>query len=192
MISALFASVLTLGYNAEDAAHGAEAAHSSSGLPQLEASTWPGQLFWLAVTFALLFILLSRVVLPKIATTIESRRDRIADDLDAAAQNKREAEEAVATYERQLADARAKAHTIAAKNRDKVDAEIAEESQAADAEVANRQADAEARISKMRTEALAHVKDVAAETAAALVEKLTGDAPDAKTTSKAVQSTGQG
>lgn len=193
MLSALLASILTPGHGAEAAVHAAEdAAHGAGGLPQLDSTTWPGQLFWLAVTFGILFILLSRVVLPKIATTIESRRDRIADDLDAAAQNKQEAEEAVATYERQLADARAKAHTIAAKNRDKVDAEIAGETEEAEAEVASRQADAEARINTMRVEALAHVKDVAAETASVLVEKLTGTAPDNKAASAAVASVKQG
>lgn len=185
MITALLASILAPG-------EGADAAHGSGGLPQLDASSWPGQLFWLAVTFGLLFFLLSRVVLPKIATTIESRRDRIADDLDAAAQNKREADEAVAAYERQLADAKAKAHAIAAKNKAKVDAEIAEESEAAEAEVAARQAAAEERITEMRTEALAHVKDVAAETASVLVETLTGTAPDAKSTNAAVKSVRQG
>lgn len=194
MISALLVSFVTVGFAPEDDAHGAaDAAHASSGgLPQLDMSTWPGQIFWLLVTFGILFFFLSRMVLPKIATTIENRRDRIADDLDAAAQNKQEAEEAVAAYEQQLADARAKAHGIVAKNRAKVEAEIATDSQAADAEVEAQQAAAEERISKMREEALTHVKDVAAETASALVEKLTGDAPDAKTASKAVQTVRQG
>ncbi|MEE2567492.1 F0F1 ATP synthase subunit B family protein [Hyphobacterium marinum] len=191
MITALLASILAPGEGA-DAAHAEDAAHGAGGLPQLDPSSWPGQLFWLAVTFGLLFFLLSRVVLPKIATTIENRRDRIADDLDAAAQNKREADEAVAAYERQLADAKAKAHAIAAKNKAKVDAEIAEESEAAEAEVAARQAAAEARITEMRTEALAHVKDVAAETASVLVETLTGTAPDKKSTTAAVKSVRQG
>lgn len=162
--------------------------HASGGLPQLDVATWPGQLFWLAVTFGVLYLLLSRIVLPRIGGAIETRRDRIADDLDAAVQYKRDADTAVAEYERQLADARARSHAMAAKNRAKLDAEIAGEVEAAEAEIARTQAAAEKRLGEMRVKALSNVKTIAADAVVALVEKLSGEAPAKDEAAAAVQS----
>lgn len=180
MHSALLA-ILTSAFTApEDAVAGSDAAHSSGGLPQLDVSTWPGQVFWLLVTFGILFFLLSRMVLPKIGATIEDRRDRIADDLDVAAQNQQEAEDAVAAYEKGLADARAKAHSIVAATRAEVDAKIAAESADAEAQLAAQLDEAEKRIAAIRAEAQSHVSEIADEVAAVLVAKLTADLTDSR------------
>jgi F-type H+-transporting ATPase subunit b len=174
------------------AEHAADAAHASSGLPQLDMATWPGQLFWLAVTFTVLFIFLWRVILPKIGTAIENRRDRIADDLDAAATLKLQSDESATEYERLLTEARSKAHAMAMDNRAAVESEVAAEAADADEEIAKRQETAEKRISEMRTVALANVRDIAIDTTQAIVSELTGTKADAKAVAAAVDANGTG
>jgi F-type H+-transporting ATPase subunit b len=174
------------------AEHAAEAAHASGGLPQLDMATWPGQLFWLAVTFTVLFIFLWRMILPKIGMAIENRRDRIADDLDAAATLKLQSDESAAEYERLLTEARSKAHAMAMDNRTAVETEAAAEAADADEEIAKRQEAAEKRISEMRTAALANVRDIAIETTEAIVSELTGTKADSKAVAAAVDANGTG
>ncbi|NND48972.1 MAG: F0F1 ATP synthase subunit B', partial [Rhizobiales bacterium] len=93
-------------------------------MPQLDFSTYIPQLVWLAISFIALYLLMARVALPRIATVIEERRDRIASDLDEAERSKAESEAAVAAYEAALAEARGKAHDNARANREKLNAEI--------------------------------------------------------------------
>lgn len=170
----------------EVAEHVADAAHASGGLPQLDIATWPGQLFWLAVTFGLLFFVLWRSVLPRIGMAIENRRDRIADDLDAAASLKQQSEDSAAEYERLLTEARSKAHAMAMSNRESVEAETAAEAAQADEEIAKRQSAAETRISDMREKALGKVHDIAVDTTQAIFTELTGTQADAKALKAAV------
>ena len=153
--------------------HAAET-HASSGLPQLDVSTWPGQLFWLAVTFTALFMMLWKIVLPRIRNAIEERRDRIADDLDTAAGLRQKAADSAAEYERLLSDARTKAHGLALGNRAEVEKAMAAEAANADLEIAKRQDAAEQRIADMRTKALAEVSSIAVEATRAIIVQLTG------------------
>lgn len=165
--------------------HAAEA-HASGGLPQLDVSTWPGQLFWLAVTFTVLFMMLWKIVLPRIRNAIEERRDRIADDLDTAADFKQKADDSAAEYERLLSDARAKAHALALGNRAEVDKAMSAEAEVADLEIAKRQDAAEQRIADMRTKAMAKVETIAVEATRAIIVQLTGAELDDKSIQSAV------
>jgi F-type H+-transporting ATPase subunit b len=160
---------------------------SEAGLPQLDFSTWPGQIFWLVVAFAALYFTLSRALLPRIGAVIEDRRDRIADDIDEAGRLQRQAEEARAKHERSLADARAKAHVIAGETRAKLAEELARDTRMTEAAVAKKTAEAESRIKAAADAAIANVKAVAGEAAAALVEKLAGVAPRREAVAKALQ-----
>jgi F-type H+-transporting ATPase subunit b len=184
--AALVSAEAPHGATPTDVAHAAAEAHASGGLPQLDMSTWPGQLFWLAVTFSVLFLMLWRVILPRIGMAIEDRRDRIADDLDMASSLKEKAEASAAEYERLLAEARSKAHAMAMKNRDRVDQDVADEAAQADEEIAKRQVVAEQRISEMREKALSEVRNVAIETTQAIITELTGTQADTKALAAAV------
>src|SRR5260221_4583747 len=75
-------------------------------MPQLDVSTFPSQIFWLAVFFVVLYLLMARLALPKIEKIIEERRNRVDTDLDKAGQMKTEAEAVIAAYEKALLDAR--------------------------------------------------------------------------------------
>jgi len=124
---------------------------------------------------------MSRVALPRIAGVIEERRDKIADDLDRAAEFKKEAEQALAAYKEALADARNRALAIAAKNREEVKAETERLRTNSNAKIADMMHDAERRIEQTKEAALVNVRDVAADVASAVVEKLLGQSVGKKT-----------
>ena len=155
-------------------------------MPQLEFQDWTPQLVWLAITFISLYLIMARMALPRIANVIEERRDRIQRDLDEAERLKEETETAIASYESALAKARNKAHGIAQETRDTLNAEIEADRLVVDNKIADTIAAAETKIQAAKTAALEHVSEVAADTTAALVEKLIGQTPDAADIKRAV------
>jgi F-type H+-transporting ATPase subunit b len=146
------------------------------GLPQLDTTTFAGQIFWLVVTFVALYLVMSRLAVPKIGGVIADRTNRIKGDLETAARAKRDSEAAIAGYEKALADARARGLKSSDELRNSVQAEINAKNDAAAKQLAADTAKAEARIAEMRKAAMAKVGDVARETAADIVPKLTGEA----------------
>ena len=159
------------------AAPAADGAEEAGGLPQLDSSTYVGQIFWLLITFGLLYAIMSRVFLPRLGGVIEERRNRIADDYDQAAEFKRQAEEAQATYEKSLADAKARAASIAAETRAAVDADIAEMEAENDAKLEAEITQAERRIEATAASARDAVVEAARETTKTLVDALIGETP---------------
>ena len=175
-----------LAATAAAAAEGAE--HGSGGLPQLNFSSFPSQIFWLVVAMVVLFLLMSRVALPRIGSVLEERADAIADDLDRAEEFKRKAEEAEEAYQQALADARAKAQEIAAETRAEIQKDVDAEITKADAEISARAAEGEKRIAEIRDSAMASVEEVANEAGLAVVEAILPDAADAGAVKAAIQS----
>lgn len=155
-------------------------AHDDIGFPPFETETYGGQLLWLAITFAALYFLLSRLVLPRLSGIIETRRETIARDLDEAAAMKTRAEEAGAAYEKALAEAKGQAQRLAQETRSKLAAESDAKRKALEADLATRLAESEATIAAKKTEAMSHVRAIAQETTMAIVERLSGQAPSAK------------
>ncbi len=154
-------------------AEGAKEA-ASGGLPQFDFSTWANQILWLIIVFGVLYFVLSKFILPKLADGIVERKDRISDDLDAASRMQLEAEEAEKAYNQKLVDARAKAHNVAEATRQSVNEELAAEIAEADAETEKQTQAAEERIHALRAKAMANVESVATETAAEILQHLTG------------------
>jgi F-type H+-transporting ATPase subunit b len=152
------------------AGHGAEAA--SGGMPQLDFSTFPSQIFWLLVSLGVLYYVITKVALPRIAGAIEDRHDAIEDDLDRAAEFKRRAGDAEKAYEAALAAAKAKAQAIAAAARADIQKDLEKAMAKADAEIAARSAEAEKRLAEIRAAAADSVAAVARETALALTDAL--------------------
>jgi F-type H+-transporting ATPase subunit b len=102
----------------------------TSGLPQLDTSTYTSQVFWLAVAFLLLYAIITTKVLPVITTTQDNRNEHIKNDTDSATKLKYDAEEARKTYERLLEGARAEATRVLTEANDGIKAKAAEELQA--------------------------------------------------------------
>ena len=160
---------------------------SKGGLPQLDTTTFASQLFWLVLTFVTLYLVMSRVALPKLEGVIAERKGRIKGDLDAAAQAKRDSEAAIAGYEKALADARARALKSSDELRLQVQNEVNAKNDAAGRQLAADTAKAEARIAEMRRQAMSNVGTVARETASDIVAKLTGETANAADISAAVE-----
>lgn len=155
-------------------------------MPQLQFADFVPQLVWLAITFIALYLFLARVVLPRIGTVLEERRDRISRDLDEAEKLKAETENAIAAYEQAMAEARAKAHAIAQETRDKLHAEIEHERAEVDKKIMAKTAEAEERIAASKAEAMKQVNEIAGTTAQALVQELIGKTADEGDVSQAV------
>ena len=155
--------------------------------PPLDATTFVPQLIWLALSFVLLYVLLKRLVLPRVGEVIGERRERIDRDLAEAKRIKAETETAIADYEKALADAKARAQKIAQESRDGLAAEIAKERAAVEAKIAAKTAEAEKSIAAAKAAAMAQVEDVAKETAKAVVNELIGLEPTADEIQKALK-----
>jgi F-type H+-transporting ATPase subunit b len=179
------------------AEHGSEELHTSTehagdahgakpGLPQLDTSTFASQLFWFLISFIVLYFVISRIAAPKIGGVIADRAGRIKGDIEAAAKAKRDSEAAIAGYDKALADARAKALKASGEMRNAVQTEINAKNDQASKQLAADTARAEARIAEMRKTAMARVGDVARETAADIVQKLSGEAANAADVDAAV------
>ena len=147
---------------------------AAGGMPQFAIETWSGQVFWLFVSFGVMYFILSKFILPKIGQGLTDRGDRIADDLDEASRMQQQATQAQADYERALADAKAKAHNIAETTRKSVDEELSAEANATEEQFIRKQAQADERIRKIKTAALGKIDNVAADTVGDIVAKIAG------------------
>lgn len=156
-------------------------------MPQFDVPTYVSQFVWLALTFGVLYLVLSRMALPKIATVLELRHDRIASDLDEAETLKRQTDEAIAAYEQALAEARDDAARIARETRDEVKAEIDAARRKAEAEVAEKIGEAEARIAEAHASAMAEVNGIAAAATEDIVKSLVGGRVTKAEVTKAVK-----
>jgi len=178
--------VVTQALAQEAAEMAAEHGEAHGAFPPFDPSTFLSQLIWLAIFFGLLYVLLSRVALPRVATILEERNDRIADDLAEAEKLKRESDEAVAAYEQALAEARAKAHGIAQEARDKAKAEVEAERSKVEADLDAKLDEAEQRINEVKAKALAEVDAIAKDTTEAIVSTLSGESPNEARVGEAV------
>lgn len=154
--------------------------------PPFDASTFASQLFWLAIAFGALYWIMARVALPRMAELLETRRARIAADLDRAASAQSKAQAAGEAYEKALADARANAQSIAQATRDKLAAESDARRKRVEGDLAEKLAASERQMADTKARALANVDQIAAEAAVAIVERLTGAAPSPADASAAV------
>lgn len=177
------------------AAPGAEAGHSTgteaeggSGLfPPFDSTYYPSQLLWLAITFGLFYLFLKKVVLPRIGHILETRSDRIAQDLDQAARSKSDADAAIAAYEQELAEAKTKAVGIGQAARDKAKADAESQRKTIESGLDQKISDAEARIASIKSKAMGEVGSIAEQTTAQIIEHLTGGKADKAAVAAAVK-----
>jgi F-type H+-transporting ATPase subunit b len=145
---------------------------AGAGLPQLDISTWPSQLFWLVVLFTAGYILMAKFVTPRIGSVLEERRAKLDEDLGKARSASEDAARIRAEYEADL-DAARSAATETAKL---AAAEATKQAEASDAKIAKKLAEkvakAEAKLATARSEAMANLNNVAAEAALAAVAQL--------------------
>ena len=175
----------------------AEPAHTTStehvpkseehgGFPPFNSQTFASQLIWLVIAFVLLYGLMAKLALPRVGAVIEGRQKKIEGDFAEAEKLKGQSEEALAAYEKALADARARAQAIANETRDKQAAEAAASRKRLEEQLNVKLADAEKTIAATKQAAMLNVRGIAEEAARAIVERLTGAAPNEKAVAAAV------
>ena len=152
---------------------------TASGLPQFDLAQWPGEAVWMLFIFVVLFLLFSRVFVPRVGGTISAREDRIAGDIGDARRLKAQADEEAAAGAAETAQARARAQRLALDAKARAQAESASAGALEEAKLAEQLAKAEVQISATRDQAMSNVRQIALEAAGSIVEKLTGTAPTA-------------
>jgi F-type H+-transporting ATPase subunit b len=153
---------------------------SGAGMPQLDITTFPNQIFWLVLTLIAIYLILSRVALPRIGAVLAERAGTITNDIAAAEDLRSRARTAEEAYDKALADARSEAGRIIAAARAEMQAELDAELAKADAQIAARTAESEKVLGAIRDQAVQSVMDVAHATAGDIVTAFGGSAdPDA-------------
>jgi len=149
---------------------------SGAGMPQLDLSTFPNQIFWLLVTLGVIYFLLSRSFLPRVGTVLAERKGTIKNDITAAEELKRRALEAEAAYDKALLDARTEAGKIVADTKASIQSKLDLKLQEADAKIAAQTAESEKAIADIQSGAAEAVKTVAKDTAKEIVISFGGKA----------------
>ena len=162
----------------------------SGGLPQFKFEYWGGQIVWLVVLFAVLYALLARVFIPRLRKVRDDRDAAITGAIEEARRVRAEADAQAAAAHAEMSEARAKAQAAAADAKSRANAEASERQRAQEAELNAKLAEAETRIRTSRDAAMGSVRQVASDTAAAIVERLTGQAAAPQEVEAALASAG--
>jgi F-type H+-transporting ATPase subunit b len=160
--------------------------------PPFQKETFASQLVSLLIAFVALYLIVSRIALPRVGKTIDDRQAAIEGDLAAAQKLKDESDNALKAYEADLAAARSRAQAIGSETREKLNAASEAERKALEDKLAVKLADAEKSIAATRTAAMRNVRGIASEAASAIVQRLTGAVPDGKTVETAVDASLKG
>lgn len=167
------------------AAEAAGKTAESGGMPQLDFATFPNQIFWLAVALVLVYLVLSRVALPRIGGIVADRQGAITNDIAAAEDLKAKALDAEKAYNQALIDAREEANKIIAEARREIQKDLDKATAKADAEIGAKGAESARRIEDIRAGAAKNVEEVAKDAAEAIASAL-GVKADAKSVASAV------
>ncbi|MFT4717258.1 MAG: F-type H+-transporting ATPase subunit b [Paracoccaceae bacterium] len=177
---------------ASETTDAAGAAEHYVGMPQLNFEWFPNQIFWLVVTLIIIYLVLVRVALPRIAGVLSERASAISGDLDQAEELKAKAVEAEEAYNKALADARAEAGRIVAEAKAEIQKVLDVAIEKADAEIAAKSVESEAAIAEIRKGAVKAVEAVAKATTGEIIKAVMPGAGDAKAVTAAVKSAMKG
>jgi F-type H+-transporting ATPase subunit b len=169
-----------------------EADGGNGGFPPFDSSTFASQLVSLVIAFVALYLIVSRVALPRVGSVIDARQAAIDGDLTEAQKLKDESDAALKAYEAELAAARARAQAIGAETREKLNAAAEAERKTLEERLSAKLAEAEKTIASTRAAAMRNVRGIAADAAAAIVQQLTGAKPDGKSVTAAVDASLRG
>jgi len=169
----------------------AEGGHKAP-FPPFQKDTFASQLVSLLIAFVALYLIVSRIALPRVGKTIDMRQDTIDDDLAQAQKLKDESDNALKAYEAELAAARSRAQAIGAETREKLSAASEAERKTLEERLALKLADAEKTIASTREAAMSNVRGIAADAASAIVQRLTGVVPDGTSVGQAVDASLKG
>jgi F-type H+-transporting ATPase subunit b len=168
-----------------------EAAHERV-FPPFQKDTFASQLVSLLIAFVALYLIVSRIALPRVGSLLDERQNAIDGDLAEAQKLKDASDSALKSYESELAAARSRAQAIGAETREKLNAASEAERKTLEERLSVKLADAEKTIASTREAAMSNVRGIAADAAAAIVQRLTGVLPDGNAVNRAVDASLKG
>ena len=169
-----------------------EAEGGAHSFPPFQKDTFASQLVSLAIAFVALYLIVSRIALPRVSSVIDARQNKIESDLTEAQKYKDQSDAALKAYEADLAAARSRAQAISNENREKLNAASEAERKKLEEQLAQKLADAEKTIAATRASAMSNVRSIASDAAATIVQRLSGIAPDGKSVDAAVDASLKG
>jgi F-type H+-transporting ATPase subunit b len=172
------------GHTAET--HSPGGAEQPGTFPPFDSANFVPVLIWLALSFALLYFLMSKIALPRVHDILHTRQAKINEDLKNANKMRAEAHEAGAAHDKMLAEARAKAQALAQETHARLNAETDAKRHSLEADLNAKLVAAEAQIAETKEKAMSNVQSIAEEAAAAIVQHLTGKPADAAAISAAL------
>ena len=162
------------------------------GFPPFESSTFASQLVSLVIAFVALYLIVSRIALPRVGSVIDARQNAIEGDLAEAQKLKDASGAALKAYETELASARSRAQAIGNETREQLNAASDAERKKLEDQLSVKLAQAEKAIAATRETAMSNVRGIAADAAAAIVQRLTGVVPDGSALNSAVDASLKG
>jgi len=172
-------------------AHTEADAHGRA-FPPFQKETFASQLLSLLIAFVALYLIVSRIALPRVGSLLDARQNAIDSDLAEAQKLRDDSSEALKAYESELASARSRAQAIGNETREKLNAASEAERKGLEERLSLKLAEAEKSIASTRANAMRNVRGIAAEAASAIVQRLTGVAPDGKSVDSAVDASLKG
>ena len=160
--------------------------------PPFQKDTFASQLVSLLIAFVALYLIVSRIALPRVGGLLDARQNAIEGDLAEAQKLKDASDGALEAYESELAAARSRAQAIGAETREKLNAASEVERKALEEKLSQKLAGAEKTIASTRDAAMSNVRGIAADAAAAIVQRLTGVVPDGTSVDSAVDASLKG
>jgi F-type H+-transporting ATPase subunit b len=173
-------------------AHTAAEGGHKAPFPPFQKDTFASQLVSLAIAFVALYLIVSKIALPRVGSLLDERQGTIDGDLAQAQKLKDSSDAALKAYESDLAAARSRAQAIGAETREKLNAASEAERKTLEQRLSVKLVEAEKAIAATRTAAMSNVRGIAADAAAAIVQRLTGIAPDGKSVDAAVDASLKG
>ena len=169
-----------------------EAPAEKHEFPPFQKDTFASQLVSLVIAFVALYLIVSRIALPRVGGAIDARQNAIDDDLAEAQKLRDQSDAALKAYEGELASARSKAQAIGADTREKLNAASEAERKALEDKLSVKLTEAEKTIASTRETAMSNVRGIAVDAASAIVAQLTGVQPDAQSVNGAVDASLKG
>ena len=149
-------------------------AAESGGMPQLNPEFWISQIFWLTLTFGILYVVLSKLILPKISNNLESRKSQILENIEAAEKQREDSEAKLEEYEEIVSKSKLEAKNIFGQSREKVLKDISAKREVLDKQIDEEISKAEQEINTLRESAPDKINMIAIETSSELIQKLIG------------------
>jgi len=147
---------------------------SDGGMPQLNPEFWISQIFWLTLIFGSLYVLLSKLILPKISDNLEARKSQITENIESAEKQRKESDQKLKDYEKLINDAKNEAKSIFNQTREKILRDVNNKKDSLEKEIYEEINKAEKEILDLKKKSPEKINKIAIETSADLIKQIIG------------------